>query len=206
MSGPAKKGRTQAPLLIFLAGPNGAGKSTFHKVFLAKLGLYFVNADEITRKTGIPNAESARAADAIRAELLKTKTSFISETVFSDPEGAKLAFLKDAIAAGYRVQLVYIGLAHAMLSEARIAMRVKDGGHGVPIERLARRYEQSLENLRTAAGFVPEVYVYDNSSNEDPFRSVLILKAGRPEFATYPLPPWLAKKLRGQLEAGIVAP
>jgi predicted ABC-type ATPase len=182
-----------APLLVFLAGPNGAGKSTFFKTFLANLGLCFVNADAITQKTGIPNAESARAADALRVELLAARTSFVSETVFSDPKGAKLTFLRDAIAAGYDVKLIYIGLSSVMLSEARVSMRVEAGGHDVPSDRLARRYEQSLKNLHAAIGFVPEVHVYDNSSSEDPYRTVLVKRSGKIEFMEDPLPSWLAQ-------------
>lgn len=185
-----------APLLIFLAGPNGAGKSTFCQAYLRGTGLMFVNADEITRKLGIPNPEAARAADAVRTELLKNKMSFITETVFSDPHGVKLQFLRDAIAAGYEVRLLYIGLSGAALSEARVVSRVQNGGHDVPSDRLPRRYQQSLQNLKAALSFVPEVQVYDNSSNREPFRQVLHLKNGQPVSVAAPLPGWLADALR----------
>jgi predicted ABC-type ATPase len=180
-----------APRLLFLAGPNGAGKSTFFEAFLKESGLPFVNADRIAAALGISVAEAAAAADAARKQLLAEGKSFITETVFSDPVGAKLQFLRDAITADYRVTLHFIGVSSVQLSEARVAQRVQAGGHDVPPERLERRYRQSLANLRQALEFVPEIYVYDNSASEIPFRLVLTVRAGQTESAADPLPDWL---------------
>jgi predicted ABC-type ATPase len=180
-----------APRLIFIAGPNGAGKSTFYETFLRDHGLPFVNADRITAALGISNLEAAEAADAARVQLIADGTSFVTETVFSDPAGAKLQFLRDAIAANYDVTLYYIGISSAQLSEARVSQRVRAGGHDVPPERLERRYRQSLENLAQALKFVPEVHVFDNSFSDVPYRLVLSVRDGRTEFAADPLPTWL---------------
>src|SRR4051812_20632348 len=104
-----------APRLIFLAGPNGAGKTTYYRTFLNQSGLPFVNADELTHKLGIPNTEAAKFADSAREALISSGESFITETVFSDPVGAKLDFLRRAVAAGYDVQLHFIGISDAEL-------------------------------------------------------------------------------------------
>jgi len=181
-----------APSLVVLAGPNGAGKSTFYRTYLRESGIKFLNADDIAAKVGLSVGDAARAADALRAELLQTGESFITETVFSDPVGAKLQFMKDALARGYSVTLVYIGLAGPDLSEARVIQRVGEGGHDVPSDRLPRRYEQSLLNLRAALEFVPTVRVYDNSSDEDPFRLVFEKNAGL-TVGFGPLPDWLSR-------------
>lgn len=180
------------PRLIFLAGPNGAGKTTFFETFLKDLGLDFVNADRITAALGIPNAEAAKVADAIRQQFLAEGRSFITETVFSDPVGAKLQFLRDAIANGYHVTLLYIGIASPQLSEARICQRVGSGGHDVPTDRLERRFRQSLKNLSEALAFVSEAHVFDNSYSRTPFRLVLTSRNGRIEFRSDPLPDWMA--------------
>lgn len=179
------------PRLIFLAGPNGAGKSTFFEIFLKDTGLPFVNADRIGAALGISDAEAAAAADAARVHLLAEGLSFITETVFSDPVGAKLQFLRDAIAAGYRVTVYFIGISSAQLSGARVAQRVRSGGHDVPPERLERRFRQSLENLRQALTFVPEAHVFDNSSSLVPYRLLLSVRESRTEFLADPLPDWL---------------
>ena len=181
--------------LVVLAGPNGAGKSTYYRAFLRDAGLLYITADDIVAKVGLPVSDAARAADAVRAELLQTGKSFITETVFSDPAGAKLQFLRDALANDYAVTLIYIGLAGVNLSEARVIQRVASGGHDVPSERLPRRFEQSLMNLRAALAFVPVVRIYDNSSDEDPFRLVCE-KHGSDIHRFEPLPDWLTKVLR----------
>jgi predicted ABC-type ATPase len=183
-----------APILVVLAGPNGAGKSTFYRTFLLESGLPYLNADDIAAKIGLSVGDAARAADALRTELLKTGGSFITETVFSDPAGAKLEFMRQALTQGYAVTLLYIGLAGPQLSEARVVQRVAEGGHDVPSERLPRRYVQSLLNLRAALEFVPTVRVYDNSSDEDPFRLVYEQADSRTH-AVAPLPEWLSRAL-----------
>ncbi len=179
------------PRLLFVAGPNGAGKSTFFEAFLKESGLPFVNADRFAAALGISDTEAAAAADAARKQLLAEGMSFITETVFSDPVGAKLQFLREAIAAGYRVTLYFIGISSTQLSGARVSQRVRAGGHDVPPERLERRFRQSLENLRQALEFVPEIHVYDNNSSEIPYRLVLSVRAGQTEFMSDPLPDWL---------------
>lgn len=181
-----------APRLVFLAGPNGAGKSTYYRSFLRQSGLQFINADELTLKLGVPNSEAAKFADGARDVLLSEGESFITETVFSDPVGAKLGFLRRALAVGYHVQLHFIGLSDAGLSEARVLQRVADGGHDVPADRLELRFHQSLRNLAAAIAFVPNVRVFDNSNVDDPFRVVLRIEQGQVRFHARPFPEWLA--------------
>jgi predicted ABC-type ATPase len=182
-----------APRLIFLAGPNGAGKSTYYRAFLNTSGLQFINADELTQKLGVPNAEAARFADGAREAFLSSGESFITETVFSDPVGAKLDFLRRAVAAGYDVQIHFIGLSDAGLSEVRVMQRVLQGGHDVPTDRLERRFRQSLQNLAAALTFVPDVRVFDNSDTDQPYRLVLRAQRGQITFRARPFPEWIAR-------------
>ena len=107
------------PQLVVLAGPNGAGKSTFYDVFLSESPLPFLNADLFAKETGIDSVEAARILDATRARMIAGHLGFITEPVFSDPYGAKLDMLREAVAAGYEVTLIYIGVAHADLSALR---------------------------------------------------------------------------------------
>src|SRR5947207_12503887 len=97
------------PQLVVLAGPNGAGKSTFYDVFLAESPLPFLNADLFAAETGVDSLEAARILDATRDQMIVDRLSFITETVFSDPHGAKLDMLRKAVDAGYDVTLIYIG-------------------------------------------------------------------------------------------------
>jgi predicted ABC-type ATPase len=166
------------PQLVVLAGPNGAGKSTFYDAFLAGSPLPFLNADTFAKQTGLDSFEAARVLDATRARRIADGQGFITETVFSDPFGAKLDMLKQAVDAGFAVTLVYIGLTDAALSERRIDQRVATGGHDVPRDRVASRYDRSLLNLAKAIAIVPQVKLYDNSSADEPFELVATVEHG----------------------------
>lgn len=179
------------PILIALAGPNGAGKSTFYHAHLKRAGLRFVNTDDIARRLGLDAYAAARIADAVRRQLVAERESFIFETVFSDPVGDKLAFLRDAAAAGYTVALCYIGLSSAAVSQSRVAMRVSQGGHDVPDDKLKARYPRTLTNLRGAIRELPYVLVYDNTDLGTPFQHVATFEAGAATRLNKPLPKWL---------------
>src|SRR2546422_1057592 len=91
------------PIVVAVAGSNGAGKSTFFESHLKSSGLRFLNADVLARELDVDAYEAARMVAALRAELVKQRESFIFETVFSDPVGDKLAFLKQTAQSGYAV-------------------------------------------------------------------------------------------------------
>jgi predicted ABC-type ATPase len=171
-------------VLVAVAGPNGAGKTTFVETFLHPLGLRVVNPDAIARAL-FPDSpeeaayEAARAADAVRADLLGRGVSFCMETVFSDPTGAKLAFLQEARKRGYVVILIFIGLENSELSAARVMQRTEEGGHDVPDEKIVSRFPRVLANLAQALPFVDHAFLFDNSSAEEPYRFVAELRAGR---------------------------
>jgi predicted ABC-type ATPase len=93
---------TRRPLLVVPAGPNGAGKTTFFNSFLSAQGLRFVNADNLARELEMGARQAAMAADALRVELIRQRESFITETVFSDHVGAKLAIFTSAMQQGTR--------------------------------------------------------------------------------------------------------
>ena len=179
------------PRLIMLAGPNGAGKSTHYKAYLRGSGLAFINADELAKAMHVAPEDAASFADKARDAALEEGLSFITETVFSDPVGAKLKFLEKAAAAGYDVELHFIGISGADLSEARVACRVIEGGHDVPSDRLPRRYEQSRRNLGIAIKSVSKVFVFDNSSAGTPYRMVLRAEKGLVVERPPPTPEWL---------------
>lgn len=179
------------PILIAIAGPNGAGKTTFYRSHLAPSGLRFVNADELAQTLGIDAYRAAEIADAIRRTLVAHGESFIFETVFSDPVGEKLAFLKDAEQHGYTVILFFIGIDTPETSETRVAIRVLKGGHNVPHEKIASRYLRALENLHRALAQLANVRVYDNSDLSHPYRLVVIKETAERIEVHKPVPDWL---------------
>lgn len=154
-----------------------------------------MNADLIARSlTGDDPTEIAyRAAELAgieRRELLARGDTFVTETVFSDPHGAKLGLLRDARAAGHRVALVFIGLDGPGLCSARVTQRVLLGGHDVPDAKIAARYPRTLENAKAALRFVDAGWIVDNGDAERPYRLVARTSEGRVTEPTEPVPAW----------------
>lgn len=194
MKNPAPADRR--PLIVALAGPNGAGKTTFYHSHLAPAGLRFVNADVLAGELRLDAYAAARAADALRRALVARRDSFVFETVFSDPVGDKLRFLKKAASSGYTVVLCFIGLASPAICGERVAMRVSQGGHDVPDDKLKSRFPRILANLKAAVAELPHVFIYDNSDLNHPFRPVAVFEAGRC-VASSDVPRWLKGLLGG---------
>jgi len=187
------------PSLLFVAGPNGAGKSTFFAEYLQPLGLPYVNADEIARRlrTADPDASpeeidrrAFREAERLRGALLEAGVSFGTESVFSDPAGAKLRFLQSARRRRVATFLVFIGLDSVALSIARVHQRTRHGGHDIPDAKLRSRFPRTLANLRAAIPIVDEAFLFDNSSFETPYRIVAVYARGRLVSRHPPMPPW----------------
>ncbi len=147
---------------------------------------------------GIDPYKAAQAADDVRRRLVAMRESFIFETVFSDPVGDKLNFLKEAEEAGYTALLLFIGIPTAQFSDMRVSIRVSKGGHDVPRDKLAERFPRILENLRKALVSLRNVRVYDNSSMKRPYRLVLKLQDGSAMELHSPTPDWLRPLLPAQ--------
>jgi predicted ABC-type ATPase len=157
------------PTVIALGGPNGAGKTTAARSLLAETLnlLTFVNADVIAQGLAGFNPESV-GLEAGRImlerlhELAAERASFAFETTLAGRYYA--GWLKSLRQSGYRVHLVYFWLASADLAAARVAERVRMGGHNVPEDTIRRRYRTSGRNLFQL--YLPVVNtrkVYDNT-------------------------------------------
>jgi predicted ABC-type ATPase len=181
------------PIIVAIAGPNGAGKTTFYEAHLQAAGLRFVNADELARELAVDAYEAAELAGRLRQTLLEQRESFVFETVFSDPVGDKVAFLKRAEAQGYTVVLCFIGIDGPDVSEERVAMRLLQGGHDVPSKKLKERYPRTLRNLAQAIKVLPHVLVFDNGNLGRPFRKVAVFERGKAVERHTPIPRWLPR-------------
>jgi predicted ABC-type ATPase len=175
--------RGREPCIVVLAGSNGAGKSTFFRELLESTGIAFVNADNMARLLNPQAAEAfsydaARLAEALRQDLVARGETFCMETVFSDPQGEKVEFLRAAKAKGYIVILIDIRITSIELSRARVHQRVLGGGHDVPDEKLESRFERTRRNAAAALQIVDIAVVLDNSSVDFPFRHMETWKRG----------------------------
>ncbi len=190
------------PIIVALAGPNGAGKTTFYHAHLQAAGLRLVNADVIARELKIDSYKAAGFAASIRQELLRQRESFVFETVFSDPVGDKLSFLKQTAQTGYTVILCFIGISGPTISEERVAMRVSQGGHDVPTEKLLARHPRIMTNLKAAIRELPHVWIFDNDDLRTPFRLAAICEEGRLTKLHRPIPRWLSPLLPAKYRSG----
>jgi predicted ABC-type ATPase len=164
----------RTPLAIVLAGPNGAGKTTSARFLLMEaLGVHeFVNADTIAQGLSAfrPDA-AAMTAGRVMLERLRAiaelRRDFAFETTLSGRSQA--AWLRELRTVGYRTQLTFLSLPSADLAVARVADRVRRGGHHVPDAVVRRRFVSGLRNLFSV--YMPAVdawNVYDNADVVSP--------------------------------------
>ncbi len=156
------------PSLYIIAGPNGAGKTTFIKRFAPRqLALLdFINADEIARGLA-PLAPQRELLEAGRLVLerfrrfVDERRDFCLETTLSGRTYRK--YFELARRAGYHVRLDFLLLPTVEDSIRRVADRVEQGGHDVPLEDLQRRFKVCVQNLFTVYRSVIDRWsLYDN--------------------------------------------
>ena len=169
----------QRPVIVALAGSNGAGKTTFYHAHLADSGLRFVNADVLASELGLTAYEAADAAAALRAALIGRKESFIFETVLSDPVGDKVAQLRELAEQGFEVALIFIQISDPQVSLERVSMRVSQGGHDIPDDKLLARFDRTRANLQRAIQQLPHVIIFDNSDLAHPYAHVASYRHGK---------------------------
>jgi predicted ABC-type ATPase len=139
------------PVLCILGGCNGAGKTTLARELLPRLGLMrFLNADELARRLSPldPSLSAFRAGRLLLEEarsLMEAKSSFAIESTLSGK--TYVALIREAKARGYRFLLHYIVIGSATQAVARVALRVRLGGHHVPEDDVRRRYERSRQHF-----------------------------------------------------------
>lgn len=155
--------------VIVIAGPNGAGKTTFAREFLPNEAScpVFVNADLIAAGLApfAPESAVAQAGRLMLQELdrhFSARQSFSFETTLSGR--AYLRHIRSWQAAGHRVKLIFLQLDSAEEAIARVAQRVRQGGHDIPEATIRRRFAAGRENFeRLYAPLVDAWALYDNA-------------------------------------------
>jgi predicted ABC-type ATPase len=163
---------SQNPVLIVIAGPNGSGKTSITSQILKHEWIedcMYINPDNIAQEElGDWNnpeivLKAAQIATLRREDCIQKSKSLIFETVLSAFD--KIDFLKAAKDKGYFIRLFFVGTDHPAINASRIAHRVLEGGHDVPISKIISRYTKSISNCCIASTFVNRLYVYDNSKD-----------------------------------------
>ncbi|MBR2196129.1 MAG: zeta toxin family protein [Salinivirgaceae bacterium] len=159
------------PVLIVVAGPNGSGKTSVTSRILHHEWLensVYINPDIVAQERfGDWNSEDAvlksiKYCEEWREKCLLEKKSLIFETVLSADD--KINYIERAMAAGFFVRLFFVCTASPAINASRIATRVMNGGHDVPISKIISRYQKSISNCRYIAKKVNRAYLYDNTA------------------------------------------
>jgi predicted ABC-type ATPase len=126
-------------------------------------------------------------ADFLRRKLLQGSVSFTFETVMS--ERGKVDLLAEARGVGFRTYLYYVATEDPEINIARVALRVAQGGHDVPKDKIIGRYHRSLALLGEAVRRTDRAYFFDTSEAKALF--VAESEGGRrPEPRCATMPHW----------------
>lgn len=161
-----------AKRVIIIAGPNGAGKTTFARSFLpveAHLPR-FINADLIAAGLApfAPETAAIKAGRLMLEEIeqcVQRGESFAFETTLSG-----LGYLRHIAqwrALGYKVSLYFLCLPNTETAIARVAERVRQGGHDIPEDVIRRRFAAGLEHFHERyKQAVDDWALFDNTGEE----------------------------------------
>lgn len=183
------------PVLIVIAGPNGSGKTSITTRILNHEWMEdseYINPDFVARDIfGDWNNQDAvlKAANYCndwRERCLAERKSLIFETVMSATD--KVDFILRAKATGFFVRLFFVSTESPVINAKRVASRVLNGGHDVPITKIISRYDKSIANCAALAPYVDRLYVYDNSIDDADAQLLFRLSDGK-----------LAKKYEGNM-------
>jgi predicted ABC-type ATPase len=166
------------PILWIIAGPNGCGKSTFYnRTDIEGWGgsVWIINPDLLTqqiveREGSDLDSANRVALDRIMEWLAASVDAYQTigvETVLSSPKYRDLVIR--AKERGFDVRIIYVVLASAQLQMERIQLRVSEGGHDVPPDKIASRRSRSFEQLAWFSQQVDRGYIFDNSTSDPKF-------------------------------------
>jgi len=155
--------------LYIIAGCNGAGKTTASFTILPEVlnCKEFINADEIAKGLSPFQPESVamqagRIMLARMDELLQKGETFAFETTLATKSYKQK--IEWAQANGYEVTLLFFWLDSPNIAKERVAQRVAEGGHSIPLETIERRYYNGIANLFTIYIDIVDIcYIFDNS-------------------------------------------
>lgn len=160
------------PKIVIIAGPNGAGKTTFARDFLPKEAQcpQFINADLIAAGLSpfSPETVAIKAGKLMLREIqgyAARRESFAFETTLSGR--GYLQHIHEWRQLGFHVSLFFLSLPTVDIAIARVAERVRQGGHDIPEAVIRRRFAAGWRNFQQCYRDAVDAWaVYDNSGDE----------------------------------------
>lgn len=126
-------------------------------------------------------------ADFIRQRLLQLGRTFTFETVMSHE--SKVEFMRQAQRLGYRTYLYFVSTDSPDINVNRVAIRVREGGHDVDVDKIIERYGKTHALLPDAIAVSNRAYIFDNSGEESIWLAE-ITDGVRLEYRTPDIPEW----------------
>lgn len=159
--------------IIIIAGPNGAGKTTFARSFLPEEAQCprFINADLIAAGLApfAPETAALKAGRLMLEEIsgcVRRGESFAFETTLAGL--GYLSRIRQWREQGYHVSLFFLTLPDVETAIARVAERVRQGGHHIPANVIRRRFTAGLRNLEKYYKPAVDAWARYDSVNESP--------------------------------------
>jgi predicted kinase len=165
MPEPFEHGAHHQPRLTVVAGASGVGKSTFIQALaLAKSHLGpCITADEIAglafRCTRHRTTDDAcyRFNDSRREALIRSRTTFLTETTLSDSHDRRLRMIQLAKTMGYRISLVFLFSVDAEQILLRRLSRNAARDQMATIKQVQSQQDRAFKNLRAASKYANSV-------------------------------------------------
>ncbi len=121
-------------------------------------------------------------ADFLRRKAVESSKSFSFETVMSSRD--KVDLLEEARSRGFRTYLYYVATEDPAINVRRVRIRVAEGGHDVPEEKIISRYYRTLNLLPEAVRHTDRAFFFDTTDDACYFAEVtngkdVVLKSDR---------------------------
>jgi len=174
--------KNDVPLFWIIAGPNGSGKSTLYGssrdsafgnalIFDDAQPFRIINPDLLasriraTERLGLKaaNIEAVKRIESWLIASIDVHESIGVETVLSTDKYRRL--VRAAKSKGFEIRLVYVILQNPALNVERVRLRVRKGGHGVPEQKIRKRWGRSLKQLSWFLREADWALLLDNSRN-----------------------------------------
>jgi predicted ABC-type ATPase len=200
------------PDLHIIMGSNGAGKSSVGRAWLPPHiqqdcsifdgdKLFWNKIRELYKKETPSIKEAKRIAldwlfehfELLVSSALEQKKDFVYEGHL--PENENWATPARFANEGYKIHVIYFGLADTALSGLRVFERAKLGGHNVPAYEIERNFYGNLIQLNKRFNFIDELKIIDTS--EAVPKVIAIFNTGKVETAIEPsqIPDWFKNEL-----------
>lgn len=157
------------PEILVLAGVNGAGKSSVAGARIRNAGGQFYDPDLYARQLQIAqpglsieeaNGQAWQHGRGLLERAINTQVNYAFESTLG---GTTIPELLRRAAASHDVRVLFVGLDSPDRHIARVAARVRTGGHDIPEAKIRARFTSSRANLIALLRVLASLRLYDNS-------------------------------------------